>query len=276
MSEILGIEPSGAPEPPSPGVARDIERDAIELAIRDVWINGTIALAFAVGFGVMLFARLIPFRGPVELNDSFQPAQCALFAIYAGVSAWSNWRHYRRMAAAEAADRVADDVPIVPTQQHWLVNRSRQIIFTLLMLGLGYQWYRSRHADAGPIVFRNATISTSTGSLEENITIGVADGRIAFVGAANDPVPSRLSGARRIDALHAQISAATFDHSASSPLEGLRHIWVGQLYEGAPGDVVVTPVPQGRRRGGPGPTAREIFGAVVDGRYYPSSQLQQK
>ena len=111
------------------------------------------------------------------------------------------------------------------------------------------------------------------------MTLAVADGRIVFVGRAEDSIPSSLTGARHIDARAALVSAATFDRAVASPLDALRHTWVGQIYEGAPGDLVISPQPtrgRGRDGGFGGGTPRQILGAVVNGRYYTATELQKQ
>lgn len=159
--------------------------------------------------------------------------------------------------------------------------RSRVVglVWFVLVLVLGYHAYTTRFSTTGPIVFRNASITTSTGFVRERMTVAVANGRIAFVGRTEDSLPRTFFRARHIDAMTALVSAATFDHRVVSPLDALRHTWVGQIYEGAPGDVVITPQPvRGRGRGsGFGNGApREILGAVVNGRYYTAADLQKK
>lgn len=153
------------------------------------------------------------------------------------------------------------------------VSRILLLILMVLLLALGYRLYTRRAGATGPIVFRNASITTSTGFVQERMTVAVAGGRIVFVGSADDSVPLSLAAARRIDAMSALVSAATFDHSVASPPQALRHTWVGQIYEGAPGDLVIsTYVPNRGRRGASPP--RDFLGAVVNGRYYTASELK--
>jgi len=158
-----------------------------------------------------------------------------------------------------------------------LWRRSRPVFLFLILplVALGYQWYSNRIGTKGPIVFRNASITTSTGFVQERMTAAVADGRIVFVGRAEDSIPSSLFGARHIDAMSALVSAATFDHAVPSPPEALRHTWVGQIYAGAPGDLVIsTYIPNRGRRGSSQP--RDFLGAVVNGRYYTATEIQKK
>jgi len=109
--------------------------------------------------------------------------------------------------------------------------------------------------------------------VQERMTVAVSGGRIVFVGRAEDAIPSSLMGARHIDAMSALVSAATFDHTVASPPEALRHTWVGQIYEGAPGDLVIsTYIPNRGRRSSAQP--RDFLGAVVNGRYYTAAELQ--
>jgi imidazolonepropionase-like amidohydrolase len=139
-------------------------------------------------------------------------------------------------------------------------------------MGAAYRYYVTRYSPTGPVVFLHATLTTSTGAVQERMTVAVANGRVVFVGDESAPLPASLSRARRIDALNAWISAATFDYEAETPLDGIRHIWVGQIYEGAPGDLVISNVGPDRRRGSQS-TPRQILGVVMGGRYFSVAEL---
>ncbi|MBP8273874.1 MAG: hypothetical protein KAY59_05550 [Acidobacteria bacterium] len=155
----------------------------------------------------------------------------------------------------------------------WMPNRWLLIIVALLVMAFGVQWYRTRVIAGGAIVLRNATITSSTGMTYAQMTVIVEDGRISYVGSAAETAPAPY-GARRLDAQGALVSAATFDPAVKAPVDALRHIWVGQIYLGAPGNLVVTPAPpQGRGRGRT-PASRELLGAVVHGRYYSADELK--
>jgi hypothetical protein len=141
---------------------------------------------------------------------------------------------------------------------------------------LAYAMWARPGADA-PVIFRHATIISNTGMVQPDMTVVVKDGTILFVGEASESVPP-VSGARRVDTQGAWLAAATFDPSISEPMQALKHLWVGQLYPGAPGDVVLTTVPQRGRGGASGtlgnPSGRQYFGAVVRGRYYAGKELK--
>jgi len=160
----------------------------------------------------------------------------------------------------------------------WLIRFLGAVLLALVVV-LGYLLYARYRSTTGPIVFRNASVTTSTGFVQERMTVAVSGGRVVFVGRAEDSIPLSLTRARHIDAMNALVSAATFDRSVAWPLDALRHTWVGQIYEGAPGDLVITPQPtSGRGRGGgvSGGAPREILGVVVSGRYYTATELQKK
>ncbi len=288
MTDILGITPppeSQAPDTLSPEVTRDIQRDAMRLARQDAWLNGLIGVAFFAATVLMIW---LSNRRPLRLSDAIRPPlhwQFAGFALASLFAAFDAWRAYRRMRAADEASTFDSADALFsgrrwPEERSWLSRRARMIILALVVLSFGYQYMTRLRPIMGPIVFLNATIRTNTGSTEANMMVAVADGRIAFVGKSGDPLPAALAGARQLDAGSAVVSAATFDHTVASPLDGLRHIWVGQLYAGAPGDVVVAPyvnVRGGRgRMSGRMPDAQELLGAVINNRYYSRDDLQKK
>lgn len=287
MSEILGTATPSEPQPPemepepSPDVARDIQRDALALARSDAWLNIAIAVGLVAATAVVAFSTFFV-GGPGQPRERSYSLviQFAIIDLVAIVAAIRSWRRYRQLSTAVATDTIAPLETATPTspQRHLFMIGSRPIILLLVLASLGLQW-QSRRNVTGPLVFRNASITTNTGFVQERMTVAVADGRIVFVGRAEDSIPSSLTGARHIDAMLALVSAATFDRSVASPLDALRHTWVGQVYEGAPGDLVITPQPvRGRGRGGGfgGGQPREILGAVVNGRYYTATELQRQ
>ena len=151
------------------------------------------------------------------------------------------------------------------------------IAFGFAIVWFGYFWW-IRPSATSPVLFLHATVVSGTGAMQSDMTVGVANGRIAFVAEPGTTTPEGFSRARRVDTQGAWLAAATFDHSAEKPLEGLRHLWVGEIYEGAPGDVVLTTVPQRGRGGASGtngnPSGRQYFGAVIKGRYYAGKELR--
>ena len=156
-------------------------------------------------------------------------------------------------------------------------RRAGTVMVIVLLVLLAYAMWTRPKPDS-PVLFLHATLISNTGTFYSDMTVGVADGVVRFVGEPGVTAPAIFARARRVDTLGAWLAAATFDPSASSPVQGLKHLWVGQLYDGAPGDVVLTPVPQ-RGRGGAGgaignPSGRQIFGAVVKGRYYAGRELR--
>lgn len=281
--ENLGTTPPLEPqsiETLSPDVGRSLQEDAIIVTRYNMRLN----LACAAGLGlfslVVFAATLMSLRGRAFPNV-FAPVSLLLAAVGALLAGLSERRAYLKMLAAKEAGLVApdpyDQSRTVVVERHWLVRTVRPLILIFLLGALGYRYWSLNSAATGPIVFRNASVTTSTGFVQERMTVAVADGRIVFVGRAEDSIPSSLTRARHIDALNALVSAATFDHSVSSPTDAFRHLWVGQVYVGAPGDLVITPQPVRRGRGGfGGGSPREILGAVVGGRYYTAAELQQR
>ena len=83
------------------------------------------------------------------------------------------------------------------------------------------------------------------------------------------------NGAREIDVNGLYIAAMTFDRSAPTLIDGIRHVWVGQLGVGDPGNVVIMRNNPGRVRPGYVPDTNSIVGAVVDGVYYTARDLSR-
>jgi len=278
MSEILGITPppeEQGPDTMSPDVARDIQRDTIQVALHDVWFNSMIGLAFfagAIGMLLLEYLRPAPLADRAGLSLAWQFGFAAVFGLW---SAFDAWRAYRRMRAADAAGGIepielATRAEAFHPERHWLSRRSRQVILVLMLLAAGYQWYATRRPVIGPLVFYNTTITTGTGFIQQHVTVAVADGRIVYVG---DGRALRITAvAREFDARAVIVSAATFDHSVRSPIDGLRHVWAGQVVEGAPADLVITTATHGRSRSRL-PDPKDVIAAVVNGRYYPADEL---
>jgi hypothetical protein len=291
MADILGITPPPEPQDPdtlSPDVTRDIQRDAVQVALHDTWFHGVLSATFWAATLVMLW---LDSTRPLRLSAQIRPAlpiQFAAFGVLSLFAAISAWRAYRRMRAADAAHGFDGDDAMAPGRnwqkwpepRSWVFRRSRTVILVLLLLAFGYQFVTRIRPVTGPVVFVNATIRINTGAAEEDMTVAVANGRIAFVGKSGDALPPALANARQLDAGRSVVLAATFDHSAAAPLDGLRHIWVGQLYEGAPGDVVIAPYINARfsrgRMGDRMPDATDLLGAVVNDRYYSRQDLLKK
>ncbi len=281
---MIGGDPIGMGPELSPEVARAIQRDEVVLAQSRARFNLILTLVISAALAFVSWGSMIP--GVQVPLMSAAVSFRLMIAMLCGIALTvQSWREYRKARAIlESVEFTSSETPHRPSV---VVRYGSRFLVLLLLAFAGHSWWVARGSSTGPIVFRNATLMTSTGFLQEHMTIAIADGRIAFVGAAGDEEPRSISGARRIDALEAQVSAATFDRSVAAPLEGLRHIWAGQLFAGAPGDVVITPVPvrgrggRGGRGGGGGGgfgggAPREILGAVVSGRYYSAAELRAK
>lgn len=124
----------------------------------------------------------------------------------------------------------------------------------------------------GPVVFTNARTVSGNGSDRVTRFLAINDGKIAAVGFGADEAPV-FSGARTIDANGLYVAAATFDKSAPTLIDGIRHVWVGHVSVGDPGDVVVMRDNPGRVRPGYIPETTAIVAAVVDGVYYTAREL---
>lgn len=174
-------------------------------------------------------------------------------------------------------DVIDDDVAPPSSPRRRALFNIGWVAFGFAIVWFGYLWLL-RPGPTAPVLFLHATIVSGTGAMQSDMTVGIANGRVAFVGEPGTTPPDVFSRARRVDTQGAWLAAATFDHSAEKPLEGLRHLWVGELYEGAPGDVVLTTVPQRGRGGASGtsgnPSGRQYFGAVIKGRYYAAKELR--
>jgi predicted amidohydrolase len=124
-------------------------------------------------------------------------------------------------------------------------------------------------------VLTNARIVSGNGSDRPTRFLAIADGKIAAVGFPNDDTPA-LSGARTIDANGLYVAATTFDRSAQTLIDGIRHVWVGHINVGDPGDVVIMRNNPGRVAPGYIPETNAIVAAVVDGVYYTARELNTR
>ena len=199
-------QPTDMGPEPLPDTARDVQRDALALARSDARLNIAIAIGMAAATAFTVFGMFFA-RGrsvPRESNYSLI-IQFAVIDVVAIVAAIRSGQRYRQIRAAVATDTVAPDEDLVPApqppQKHLFMIGSRPIILILVLASLGFQWQSRRRVTTGPIVFRNASITTSTGFVEEGMTVAVADGRIVFVGHSDDAIPAYLASARRIDEL---------------------------------------------------------------------------
>lgn len=104
----------------------------------------------------------------------------------------------------------------------------------------------------------------------------IVGGNIAAVSFYSDETaPATASGAREIDVNGMYVAATTFDRTAPTLIDGIRHVWVGQVGIGDPGDVVIMRNSPGRIRPGYIPDTNSIVGAVVDGVYYTARDLSR-
>lgn len=127
----------------------------------------------------------------------------------------------------------------------------------------------------GPVALMNARIVGPTGADQMTRFVLIKDGKVAAValGADRERPPS---GAREVDVNGLYVAAATFDRAAPALIDGVRHVWVGQLAVGDPGDIVVTRTNPGRIRPGYVPETEAIVAAVVDGVYYTARELSRR
>lgn len=127
----------------------------------------------------------------------------------------------------------------------------------------------------GPIALTNGRIVNATGVDQTMRFVAIEGGKIASVSFYSDHA-SPISGAREIDVTGLYVAAATFDKSSPAYIDGIRHVWVGQLNVGDPGDVVIMRSNPGRVRAGFIPENNDIAGAVIDGVYYTSRDLARR
>ncbi|TAK11706.1 MAG: hypothetical protein EPO35_12085 [Acidobacteria bacterium] len=127
----------------------------------------------------------------------------------------------------------------------------------------------------GPIALKYGRIVSGNGTDQTIRFVAVAGGRITAVSLLNsgDATPS---GAHEIDVSGLYVAAATFDRTAPTPMDGLRHVWVGQMSPGDPGDLVILRGNPSRIRPGQIPDADAIVAAVINGRYYTGRELLRR
>jgi len=127
---------------------------------------------------------------------------------------------------------------------------------------------------SGPIALMHGRIVSGTGADQPIGVVAISGGRITRVSFSPDR-GSLISGAREIDVDGMYIAAATFDRSSPKLIDGIRHVWIGQIRVGEPGDVVIMRSNPARIRAGYIPEPDSIVGAVVDGVYYSTRDLSR-
>lgn len=127
----------------------------------------------------------------------------------------------------------------------------------------------------GPIALTRGRIVSATGSDQATRFIAIDGGKIASVSFYSDHA-SPSSNAREIDVDGFYIAAATIDRSAPAYIDGIRHVWIGQMKPGDPGDVVILRSNPARIRAGFVPESSDIAGAVIAGVYYSSVDLRRR
>lgn len=153
-----------------------------------------------------------------------------------------------------------------------------RVITLVLFVGLGVAFLSRSCAierAGGAISLMNARIVGATGADESTQFVAIAVGKIAAVSLAADPATSP-AGARKIDVNGLYVAATTFDRTASVLIDGIRHVWIGQMRVGDPGDVVIMRNNPGRIRPGYVPETDAIAAAVVDGVYYTARELNRR
>jgi hypothetical protein len=157
------------------------------------------------------------------------------------------------------------------------VNRWR-VIALVMVVALGGA-FLSRSClfsrSGGPIALTRGRIVSATGSDQTTRFVAIAAGKIASVSFYSDHA-SPLANAREIDVNGLYIAAATIDRSAPAYIDGIRHVWIGQMKPGDPGDVVIMRSNPARIRAGFVPDSSDIAGAVIDGVYYSSVDLRRR
>jgi imidazolonepropionase-like amidohydrolase len=126
----------------------------------------------------------------------------------------------------------------------------------------------------GPIVLTHARVVSVTGADQTTRFVTIAGGKITAVSFYSDH-QTPAAGARVIDINGLFVAAVTVDRSAPALIDGIRHVWVGQIAPGYPGDVVIMRSSPARIRPGYIPDNADIAGAVVDGVYYSARDLSR-
>jgi len=127
----------------------------------------------------------------------------------------------------------------------------------------------------GPIALTHGRVVSATGFDQTTRFVAIEGGKIASVSFYSDHA-SAIAGAREIDVTGFYIAAATIDKSSPAYMDGIRHVWIGQMNAGDPGDVVIMRSNPGRVRAGFIPENSDIAGAVIDGVYYTSLELKRR
>lgn len=153
-----------------------------------------------------------------------------------------------------------------------------RIIALVLFVALGLAFLSRTcviHRPNGPLALMNARIVDATGIDHMTRFVLIDDGKVAAVALGTDR-NGPPSGTRQVDVNGLYVAATTFDRAATVLIDGVRHVWVGQLQVGDPGDVVVTRTNPGRIRAGYVPETEAIVAAVVDGVYYTARELSRR
>jgi len=153
-----------------------------------------------------------------------------------------------------------------------------RVITLVLMVAVGLV-FLSRSCTfsrpGAPIALLHGRIVDGTGSDTRVRFVTIVGGRIAAV-AADASDAALPDGAEQIDATGLFVAAATFDTTTPTLLDGIRHVWIGQMSAGDPGDVVLLRVNPGRVRPGQVPDDSAVVGAVVDGVYYTGVDIRRR
>ena len=157
-------------------------------------------------------------------------------------------------------------------------QRTSRLIALVLFVALGGA-FLSRSCSftraGGAIALTRGRIVSATGSDQMTRFVAIAGGKIASISFSSDRA-SRVSNAREIDVNGLYIAAATIDRSAPAYIDGIRHVWIGQMKVGDPGDVVILRSNPARIRAGFVPDTSDIAGAVIDGVYYSARDLARQ
>jgi hypothetical protein len=141
----------------------------------------------------------------------------------------------------------------------------------LVFLSRSCTW--SRPGDL--IVLTNGRIVSGNGSDQATRFVAIAGGKITAIGRVGEKTEAPAGG-RTLDVNGLFIAATTFDRKAETLIDGIRHVWVGHVNVGDPGDVVVMRNNPGRVRPGYIPETDAIVAAVVDGVYYTARELNTR
>jgi hypothetical protein len=134
-------------------------------------------------------------------------------------------------------------------------------VVAVVLLGLMFA-SNSCPRGAGAIRLLHPRVVAATGWEESLAAIVIRDGRVESVTPDGDPVPP-ARGARDVDASGFYVAAITFDPSGPTGATGIRHVWVGQLNPGAPGDVAILRISPNRIRPGDVPDEGDVVAVIV-------------